>query len=50
MSVEGQTKFACVDGPDFDGRLVDWDELLQRRKQYINEEAFLVHNSGYGGV
>jgi ferredoxin--NADP+ reductase len=50
VSVDGKTMFACVDGPDFDGRLVDWKELLQRRKQYINEEAFLVHNSGCEGV
>ena len=46
VSVDGATKFACVDGPDFDGRLVDWDELLQRRKQYINEESIPVHHSG----
>ncbi|MCP4216999.1 MAG: sulfide/dihydroorotate dehydrogenase-like FAD/NAD-binding protein [bacterium] len=50
LTVDGKMKFACVDGPDFDGRYVDWEELLQRRKQYINEEAFLVHNSGCGGV
>ncbi|MFC2136084.1 sulfide/dihydroorotate dehydrogenase-like FAD/NAD-binding protein [Bacteroidota bacterium] len=49
VTVDGEMKFACVDGPDFDGRLVDWEELSQRRKQYINEEAFLVHNSGCGG-
>ena len=50
VTVDGKMKFACVDGPDFDGRLVDWDELLQRRKQYIDEEAFLVKNSGCRGV
>lgn len=50
VTVDGKMKFACVDGPDFDGRLVDWPELLKRRKQYIDEEAFLVHNSGCGGV
>ncbi len=49
VTVDGTMKFACVDGPDFDGRLVDWDELSKRRKQYIDEEAFLVHNSGCGG-
>jgi ferredoxin--NADP+ reductase len=48
VSVAGRTQFACVDGPDFDGRQVDWDELLKRRKQYMNEEAFLVHDSGCG--
>lgn len=50
VSVDGKTKFACVDGPDFDGRLVNWEELSQRRKQYVNEEAFLVHNTGCGGL
>jgi len=50
VTVDGKMKFACVDGPDFDGRLVDWEELLKRRKQYIDEEAFLVHHSGCGGV
>ncbi len=50
VTVDGKMKFACVDGPDFDGRLVDWEGLLKRRKQYIDEEAFLVHNSGCGGV
>jgi len=49
-TVDGQMKFACVDGPNFDGRYVDWDELAKRRKQYINEEAFLVHHSGCGGL
>lgn len=48
-TVNGKMKFACVDGPNFDGRFVDWEELAKRRKQYINEEAFLVHHSGCGG-
>jgi len=50
VTVDGRVKFACVDGPDFDGRQVDWDELLKRRKQYLHEEAFLVHDSGCGGM
>lgn len=50
VTVDGKMRFACVDGPDFDGRLVDWQELLTRRKQYVDEEAFLVHNSGCGGI
>ncbi len=49
-TVKGEMKFACVDGPSFDGRYVDWEELSARRKQYINEEAFLVHHSGCGGI
>lgn len=38
VTVDGKTKFACVDGPDFDGHLVDWDELFARRKSYFNDE------------
>ena len=34
----GQTKFACVDGPDFDGHQLDWDELFKRRKSYFDDE------------
>lgn len=34
----GQTKFACVDGPDFDGHQIDWDELFARRKSYFDDE------------
>ena len=39
VSVGGKTRFACVDGPDFDGHEVNWPELLQRRKTYLGEEA-----------
>lgn len=38
VSVDGVTKFACVDGPDFDGHQVDWDLLLARQKIYVDEE------------
>jgi NAD(P)H-flavin reductase len=34
----GKTKFACVDGPDFDGHTVDWQELFSRRKAYFDDE------------
>ena len=39
VTVGKTTKFACVDGPDFDAHEVDWDELFRRRKSYIVEEA-----------
>lgn len=39
VSVGGETKFACVDGPDFDGHLVDFDELIRRNSFYKREEA-----------
>ena len=45
VSVASKTKFACVDGPDFDGHEVDWAELLQRRKTYIREEAIPLRTS-----
>lgn len=38
LVVGGQTKFACVDGPHFDGHEVDWDIIMSRRKGYIKEE------------
>ena len=34
VTVGGQTKFACVDGPDFDGHLVDFEELMRRLSMY----------------
>jgi ferredoxin--NADP+ reductase len=34
----GKTKFACVDGPDFDAHEVDWEELFRRRKSYFDDE------------
>lgn len=39
LSVGGQTKFACVDGPDFDGHLVDFDEAIRRSGMYKEQEA-----------
>ncbi len=39
VSVGGEVKFACVDGPDFDGHLVDFDELQRRNSFYREEEA-----------
>ncbi len=38
VSVGGKTKFACVDGPEFDGHLVNFDELNLRLKAYCTEE------------
>lgn len=39
LTVGGETKFACVDGPDFDGHLVDFDEAILRTRTYCNDEA-----------
>ncbi len=38
VSVGGKTKFACVDGPEFDGHKVDFDELSKRLRAYTEEE------------
>ena len=38
LTVGGETKVACVDGPDFDGHKVDWDESLKRGKMYFDWE------------
>ncbi|HKJ98221.1 MAG TPA: sulfide/dihydroorotate dehydrogenase-like FAD/NAD-binding protein [Desulfotignum sp.] len=38
VSVGGDTKFACVDGPEFDGHKVDFDELAKRLASYVDEE------------
>ena len=38
VTVGGEVKFACVDGPDFDGHKVDWDESLKRGKMYFDWE------------
>ena len=39
LTVGGETKFACVDGPDFDGHLVDFDEAMQRGRMYKDFET-----------
>lgn len=39
VTVGGKTKFACVDGPEFDGHLVDFDEAMRRQTMYKTEEA-----------
>ena len=38
VSVGGETKFACVDGPEFDGHKVDFDELMRRLQAYSEDE------------
>ena len=39
VTVGGEVKFACVDGPDFDGHKVDYDELMSRNSVYRDREA-----------
>jgi ferredoxin--NADP+ reductase len=53
VEVGGETKLACVDGPDFDGHQVDWDLLLSRQRAYLEEERTsaerLQHHCHGGG-
>ncbi|MCR5791741.1 MAG: sulfide/dihydroorotate dehydrogenase-like FAD/NAD-binding protein [Lachnospiraceae bacterium] len=39
LTVGGEVKFACVDGPEFDGHLVDFDESMKRQQLYKTEEG-----------
>ena len=38
LTIGGQTKFVCIDGPEFDGALVDWDEMLKRMGTFKDAE------------
>jgi len=40
--IDGQTKFGCVDGPEFDGHKVDFENLTARNKRYIPEEQIAL--------
>jgi len=42
VSVDGKAKFACVDGPCFDGHSVDFDEAMRRNKMYVREERLAL--------
>jgi ferredoxin--NADP+ reductase len=46
VTVAGDTRFSCVDGPEFDGHQVDFDELIMRMRVYNPQEkiAMVVHN------
>ncbi len=43
LTVGGETKFACVDGPDFDGHLIDFDETMRRSAMYKAQEQDATH-------
>ena len=48
VTVGGEVKFACVDGPEFDGHKVNFEEAMQRQQLYKNAEgrAFLAAKEG----
>jgi ferredoxin--NADP+ reductase len=39
LTVDGEVKFACVDGPEFDGHKVNFDEAMRRQTMYKTQEA-----------
>ena len=49
VSIDGETKFACVDGPIFDGHQVDWEELFARRRAFTKEEIQAMPQHAEGG-
>jgi ferredoxin--NADP+ reductase len=49
VTVGGKMKFGCVDGPEFDGHSVDFDELINRQRMFLPEErlsSFLFEIQG----
>lgn len=54
VQIGQETKFACVDGPEFDGHLVDWDNAKRRAKMFLQEEKIalevLRYNCSEGGA
>jgi ferredoxin--NADP+ reductase len=51
VTIDGENKFVCVDGPEFDGHGVDFEELILRNRSYLKEEktaveAFAYHEGG----
>ena len=49
VTVGGKTKFCCVDGPEFDGHEVDYDELVKRQRAYLTEEKVSMEQFATAG-
>lgn len=49
VTVGGEVKFACVDGPEFDGHLVDFKELVLRNRAYVKEERAAMERFEHAG-
>jgi len=49
VTVGGESKFVCVDGPEFDGHLVDFDEMMRRQRMYVayEKEAYEAFKNGH---
>jgi len=50
VNVGGDTKFVCVDGPEFDGHKVDFDNMMMRLKAYKGQETEAAHKCRVGAV
>ena len=52
VTVDGETKFTCMDGPEFNGLEVDFEELVKRQRVYLPEErmASMIHEKLGGGI
>jgi ferredoxin--NADP+ reductase len=49
VSINGVTKFTCVDGPEFDGHSVDFDEAIRRQAMFKDEEYMNMHKAKENG-
>lgn len=47
ITFDGKTRFVCVDGPEFDGHKVDFDELIRRNRTYLKEERIAMEAFTY---
>ncbi len=47
VSIGGKTRFVCVDGPEFDGHEVDFDEIIKRNRTYFKEEKLAMEELTY---
>lgn len=48
VRVDGETKFTCVDGPEFDAHRIDFDHLMTRLQRYLTEEKLSLERAGMG--
>ena len=48
VSIGGKMKFACVDGPEFDASLIDFDEAMRRQRMYKSKESVAAHRCRIG--
>lgn len=47
VTIGGKNQFVCVDGPEFDGHEVDFDELIRRNRSYLKEEKMAMEEATY---